>query len=83
MIIIVCAAHIRPLFDPTDQPSTYFKVIYESKDVIKLKSFLASAILASRQELGKVTQFYNYNPLIMYVVIIRHWHATKDMSICT
>ena len=56
-MVIVCTARIRHSFDPTDQPSTYFKVIYESKDVIKLKSFLASAILASRQELGKVTQF--------------------------
>lgn len=39
----------------TGQQTTYYRVIYESKDVIKLKSFLASAILASRQDLGKVS----------------------------
>lgn len=57
MLVLSCsvyAALIRLSFDHTQQQTTYFRQIYDSKDVIKLKSFLASAILASRQDLGKV-----------------------------
>ena len=45
---------IQPGLDYGNHQATYFRVIYESKDVIKLKSFLASAIIASRQDLNKV-----------------------------
>lgn len=56
--VFLHVALLRPSFDHTQQQqTTYFRHIYDSKDVIKLKSFLASAIVASRQDLGKVRVF--------------------------
>ncbi len=40
--------------DTTPPSDNYYRIIYDSKDVIKLKSFLSSSILASRQDLMKV-----------------------------
>ena len=54
----VFAVVTHPSLDHGQQHTTYYRVIYDSKDVIKLKSFLASAILASRQDLGKVWENY-------------------------
>ena len=41
------------------QPTTnYFRIIHDSKDVLKLASVLSSAILASRQDLMKVSHLH-------------------------
>lgn len=37
------------------QHSTYFKLIHECKDVVKMRSLLSSSILASRQDLMRVS----------------------------
>lgn len=60
------------LIQPQQQQSNYFKAIHDSKEVLKLTSMLSSAILASRQDLMKVSAHTH-----------THKHALTSIHVCT